>query len=71
MSEVASYEFTTIWRIQAPLEKVWNEIYHTEHWPDWWKGVIAVEESRKGDDLGVGSIRKYTWRTKLPYELIF
>ena len=68
---MASYEFVTIWRIDAPIEKVWNEIYHTEYWPDWWKGVLKVEELKEGDDLGVGSIRKYTWRTKLPYKLIF
>jgi len=38
---MASYEFVTIWR-EAPLQKVWNEIYHTEYWPQWWKGVIQV-----------------------------
>jgi len=68
---MASYEFTTIWRIKAPIEKVWNEIYNTEYWPDWWKGVINVEELKQGDDLGIGSIRRYTWKTKLPYKLIF
>ena len=68
---MASYEFVTIWRIEAPFEKVWNEIYHTEYWPDWWKGVIRVEELKQGDDLGVGSIRRYIWKTKLPYKLIF
>jgi len=26
---MTSYEFVTIWR-EAPLQKVWNEIYHTE-----------------------------------------
>jgi len=68
---MASYEFVTIWRVESPLEKVWKEIYHSEHWPEWWKGVIQVVELRKGDDLGVGSIRRYTWKTKLPYKLIF
>lgn len=68
---MASYDFVTIWRIEAPIEQVWKEIYYTEHWPDWWKGVISVEELKEGDDLGVGSIRRYTWRTKLPYKLIF
>ncbi|MEM7008708.1 MAG: SRPBCC family protein, partial [Thermodesulfobacteriota bacterium] len=68
---MACYEFVTIWRVDAPLEKVWNEIYYTEYWPDWWKGVQKVEELQKGDDLGIGSIRRYTWQTKLPYKLIF
>jgi len=68
---MASYEFVTIWKIEAPIEKVWNEIYYTEHWPEWWRGVEKVEELKEGDDLGVGSIRRYTWKTKLPYKLIF
>lgn len=68
---MASYEFVTKWRIEAPIEKVWNEIYHTEYWPDWWQGVEEVVELVEGDDLGVGSIRRYTWKTKLPYKLIF
>ncbi|MEQ9617783.1 MAG: SRPBCC family protein [Deltaproteobacteria bacterium] len=66
-----SYEFATIWRINAPLERVWNEIYYSEKWPEWWKGVEEVVELKKGDDLGVGSIRSYTWKSKLPYRLTF
>lgn len=65
------YEFVTIWRVQAPLETVWNEIYHTEAWPTWWKGVESVEEIRKGDESGVGSVHRYTWKSKLPYRLSF
>ena len=68
---MASYEFVTIWRVEAPIEKVWNEIYYTEYWPQWWKGVIKVVELKEGNELGVGSIRRYTWKTKLPYKLIF
>lgn len=65
------YEFVTVWRIKAPVERVWNEIYHSEAWPSWWKGVESVEEVRKGDEQGVGSIRRYTWKSKLPYRLSF
>jgi len=66
-----TYNFVTIWRVQAPIEKVWNEIYHSSDWPTWWKGVEAVSEVRKGDERGVGSIRRYTWKSKLPYKLEF
>ena len=65
------YEFVTIWRVEAPIESVWNEIYHSEKWPKWWQGVESVLEVRKGDDSGVGSIRRYTWKSKLPYRLSF
>ena len=66
-----NYEFVTLWRVRAPIEAVWNEIYHSELWPTWWKGVEEVVEVQKGDDAGVGSIRRYTWKSKLPYRLSF
>lgn len=66
-----SYEFVTVWRVKAPIEKVWDEIYHSEKWPEWWKGVEEVTELRKGDELGVGCIRRYTWKSALPYRLTF
>ncbi|HVY55387.1 MAG TPA: SRPBCC family protein [Thermodesulfobacteriota bacterium] len=68
---MSDYKFVTIWRVKAPLEKVWNEIYHSEKWPEWWKGVEEVTELEKGDELGVGSIRRYTWKSALPYRLSF
>lgn len=66
-----AYEFVTIWRVEAPIDRVWNEIYHSKHWPTWWKGVESVVEMRKGDESGVGSIHRYTWKSKLPYRLSF
>ena len=66
-----AYEFVTIWRVKAPLDKVWNEIYHSEKWPEWWRGVEKVTELKKGDDLGIGSVRRYTWKSVLPYRLSF
>ena len=31
---MAEYHFVSTWQIQAPIERVWEEIYHTERWPD-------------------------------------
>lgn len=66
-----AYEFATIWRIKAPIETVWSEIFHSEAWPTWWKGVKSVVKVRKGDERGVGSIHRFTWKSKLPYRLTF
>ena len=66
-----AYEFVTIWRVKAPVETVWNEIYHSSEWPTWWKGVESVVEVRKGDERGVGSVHRYIWKSKLPYRLSF
>ena len=66
-----TYGFVTIWRVRAPIESVWNEIYQSHDWPTWWKGVEKVVEVHKGDEEGVGSIHRYTWKSKLPYRLSF
>jgi hypothetical protein len=66
-----TYDFVTIWRVRAPIESVWNEIYQSHDWPTWWKGVEKVVEVHKGDEGGVGSIHRYTWKSKLPYRLSF
>lgn len=66
-----TYEFVTVWRVDAPIERVWNEIYHSQDWPTWWKGVESVVETLKGDERGVGSVHRYTWKSKLPYRLSF
>jgi hypothetical protein len=68
---MAGYEFVTVWRLKAPRQAVWEEIYHSERWPAWWRGVEGVEELVKGDGRGVGSVRRYTWKSKLPYRLTF
>lgn len=68
---MTTYSFVTIWRIKAPIENVWNEIYHSTDWPTWWKGVESVVEISNGDELGVGSVHRYSWKSKLPYRLSF
>lgn len=66
-----SYAFTSIWQIDAPIQPVWDAIYHSERWPSWWPYVGAVDEILAGDSSGVGAVRRYTWTTQLPYRLIF
>jgi uncharacterized protein YndB with AHSA1/START domain len=65
------YEFVTVWRLEAPLEKVWERIKDSEHWHEWWQGVIRVAELKPGDADGLGSIRRSTWKSALPYKLEF
>jgi Polyketide cyclase / dehydrase and lipid transport len=66
-----TYSFVTIWHVKAPIDEVWNAIYHAREWPMWWRGVESVVEVIKGDDMGVGSVHRYTWKSKLPYRLSF
>jgi hypothetical protein len=65
------YRFVTIWYIEAPLEAVCEAIYHSLNWPQWWRNVERVEELAPGDARGIGSVRRYSWRGRLPYRLTF
>jgi uncharacterized protein YndB with AHSA1/START domain len=68
---VSEYRFLTTWLLEAPIERVWEAIHDSERWPEWWKGVKRVQELEPGDDEGRGSLTRYTWRSRLPYDLEF
>jgi uncharacterized protein YndB with AHSA1/START domain len=68
---MAQYEFVTIWKFKAPQQKVWDLIFHSEQWPNWWRGVEKVEKLKDGDTNHVGAVHRYTWKSKLPYRLVF
>jgi len=68
---VAEYHFLTIWRIEAPLTNVYAAILDALHWPDWWPGVQSVELLAAGDADAIDSVCRYSWKGKLPYELMF
>jgi hypothetical protein len=68
---MTDYEFITVWRFDAPIEKVWEIIKRSEEWHEWWKGVLRVEELKPGDADGVGKIVRSEWRSALPYTLCF
>jgi hypothetical protein len=68
---MADYSFVTLWRFRSPLAPVWDLIYRSEEWPAWWRGVERVEKIEPGDAEGVGALQRYTWKSKLPYRLVF
>ena len=68
---MAEYHFVSTWQIQAPIDRVWEEIYHTERWPSWWKYVVGVDELEPGAADGVGKRLHLLFRTRLPYTLGF
>jgi hypothetical protein len=65
------FSLTTRWHLDAPIERVWDALIAVEQWPRWWRYVLAVVEIEKGDAQGVGSLRRYTWSSRLPYRLSF
>jgi hypothetical protein len=50
---------------------VWDAIYDSERWPEWWSGVEEAEKLEEGDDAGIGQFGRYVWKAKLPYRVEF
>lgn len=68
---MADYRFLTTWCIDAPIERVFEAIDDAAAWPRWWKGVTRADLIEEGDDDGVGRLWRFTWRSRLPYDLTF
>lgn len=68
---MADYTFVTRWSFQSPIEPVWRLLAEAEKWPAWWRGVERVELLEPGDQDGIGALRRFTWKSKLPYRLRF
>jgi hypothetical protein len=68
---MARYSFLSTWALDAPIEDVWEAIYETERWPEWWRGVKVAEQLEGVPGDGVGSVHRYVWRSRLPYDIEF
>jgi len=68
---MAAYNFLTTWCVGAPIERVWDVICASERYPEWWDGVRGVTELEPGGENGVGALRRFEWRSVLPYSLEF
>jgi hypothetical protein len=68
---VARYSFVTTWVLDAPLEPVWAALYDTCAWPSWWSGVTRADEVVARGADGVGGVSRFTFRSRLPYDLTF
>jgi hypothetical protein len=65
------YQFVTNWRVDAPIEEVWVAIADSLRWPEWWPGVTKVVDIAPGRADGINLVRRYTFRSVLPYDLVF
>jgi uncharacterized protein YndB with AHSA1/START domain len=65
------YALVSMWRVDAPVERVWQVLSDAESWPDWWPFVEGVERILPGEPNGLHSVWRYTWKTMLPYKLRF
>lgn len=68
---VTQYRLASIWQLDTTIERVWDVLYDSAAWPQWWPYVERVEELKAGDAIGVGSVRRFRWKSRLPYRLSF
>lgn len=68
---MAEYRFVTVWRLRAPIERVYAAIDDAESWPEWWPSVRSVERVREPDPDGLLGILRLTFVGRLPYRLRF
>ena len=68
---MARYSFLSTWALGAPIGDVWEVLYDTPAWPTWWRGVRVAEQLDAGDERNVGSVHRYVWRSRLPYDIEF
>jgi hypothetical protein len=57
--------------VEAPRERAWEVIDDALSWPEWWRGVVRVDELDPGGPDRVGSRYEIEWRSRLPYPLAF
>ena len=68
---MSRYSFLTTWLVEAPRERAWEVLRDAPGWPEWWRGVVRVEELAAGDSWRVGSRYLVEWRSRVPYPLAF
>ncbi|WP_312346777.1 SRPBCC family protein [Leclercia sp.] len=68
---MADYQFSTIWRVEASVQEVWEILCHPDLWPEWWESLEQIIELKKGDGRGIGALHRYTWKGALPYRITF
>lgn len=68
---MTDYEFLTTWLLDAPREDVWDAIWESDRWPQWWRGVVEAVETDPGAACGIGRRGRYAWRGPIPYPVRF
>ena len=61
------FTYVTEWRLDAPINQVWDALTDVENWPAWWPHVRSVRTLHPGAPGGLGSVRRLRWSSRLPY----
>jgi hypothetical protein len=67
------YRFLTTWLLESPREPVFDLLWDSARWPEWWPGVVEATEFDPGRPGagGIGRRGRYEWRSFVPYPVRF
>jgi hypothetical protein len=65
------YRFLTTWLLEGSRQEAWDVLQEPLRWPEWWRGVVGVQELDAGDERRIGSRYRVAWRSRIPYRLEF
>jgi hypothetical protein len=65
------YSFLTAWLLEVERERVYDAVWESERWPEWWPGVVEATELDPGGPDGIGRRGRYEWRSRIPYPVRF
>jgi hypothetical protein len=68
---IAPFEFHDEWRVAADQAAVWEIVRAVERWPQWWPYARSVRLLQAGIDGTLGTRHRFTFRTRLPYSMMF
>ncbi len=66
-----AHRFCTTWVLEAERERVWDAIYDSDTWSEWWPGIESTIRLDEGDSGGIGQRGVYEWRARIPYTVRF
>ena len=64
---IRRFVYVTEWRLEAPIERVWDALVDVETWPQWWPHVRSVQTLHRGATGDLGTVRRLRWGSRLPY----
>jgi hypothetical protein len=68
---MAHFSSLTLWKLEAPIDRVWSALHDTVSWPTWWRYVLRVVPLEPGAANGEGGRWRLVWHTALFYSLAF
>ncbi len=68
---MAHFSLLTLWKLEAPIDRVWGVLHDTVSWPTWWHYVVRVVPLDPGMANDEGGRWRLVWRTALFYSLAF